>query len=67
MYFLDPQFKADFTVDKDLVVFDLQYEVRDCSNVDKQNLNLVLLVSLQFTQKLKPHLQLKNLKGLMWF
>ena len=34
MYFLDPQFKADFTVDKDLVVFDLQYEVRDCSNVD---------------------------------
>ena len=34
MYFLDPRFKADFTVDKDLVVSDLQYEVRDCSNVD---------------------------------
>ena len=32
--FLDPRFKADFTVDKDLVVSDLQYEVRDCSNVD---------------------------------
>ena len=34
MYFIDPWFKAGFTVDKDLVVSDLQYKVRDCISVD---------------------------------
>ena len=29
MYFLDPWFKADLTVDKDSVVSDLQHEVRE--------------------------------------
>ena len=33
--FLDPRFKADFTIDKDLVISDLQYEIVDCSSVDE--------------------------------
>ena len=33
--FLDPRFKADFTIDKDLVISDLQYEIVDRSSVDE--------------------------------
>lgn len=33
--FLDPRFKVDFTLDKDLVISDLQYEIVNCSSVDE--------------------------------
>ena len=32
---LDPRFKADFVKDKDLVLSNLEYEIMECSNLDK--------------------------------